>query len=113
MNDESGGSNEASEQEFLAFGWQRAQINAPDTGSGKRLVEGFRHGDFAAYDSPAGWEVVALPADMLLGRLPSGRQHTFWKRRSTTCFPAWTISAPKPFFLRVTTIRHERRRGNF
>ncbi|MBP7065323.1 hypothetical protein [Ferrovibrio sp.] len=71
MNDDSGGPNEAAEQEFLAFGWQRAQINAPDTGSGKRLVEGFRHGDFAAYDSPAGWEVVALPADMLLGRLPS------------------------------------------
>lgn len=62
---------QAAEEEFLAFGWQRSQITAPDTGHGKRSVEAFQHGDFAAYASPAGWEVVALPADMLLGRLPS------------------------------------------
>jgi hypothetical protein len=62
---------EAAEQEFLAFGWERRRITAPDTGSGKREVDGFSHGDFAVYFGPAGWEVVALPADMLLGRLPS------------------------------------------
>ncbi len=65
------GPGDAAEQEFLAFGWERTEIAAPDTGSGKQQVLAFQHGDFAAYASPAGWDVVALPADMLLGHLPS------------------------------------------
>jgi len=68
---------EAAEQEFLAFGWERAHFPVPGSAEPAsdptRPLEasGFRRGDFAAYRGPLGWEVVALPAGLLLGGLPS------------------------------------------
>lgn len=59
----------AAEQEFLAFGWDAADLPLP--GDGSRHVQGFRKGDFGAYHGVAGWEVLALPANLLLGHLPS------------------------------------------
>lgn len=59
------------EEEFLAFGWEVANFQAPDTGAGRSAVTGYRKGDFAAYATDQGWEVMAVPADLLLGRLPS------------------------------------------
>ncbi len=57
----------AAEQEFLAFGWEAAELQLP----GDRKAQGFRKGDFGAYHGVAGWEVLALPANLLLGHLPS------------------------------------------
>lgn len=62
----------AAEQEFLSFGWVRQEIPAGDEGAASHhLVPGFRSGDFAAYAGAHGWEVVALPAAIRLGQLPS------------------------------------------
>src|SRR3546814_8319494 len=35
------------------------------------MVAGFRKGDFAVYAANGVWQVVALPAQLVLGRLPS------------------------------------------
>ena len=59
----------AAEQEFIAFGWEAAELPLP--GDGGRTKPGFRKGDFGAYHGVAGWEVLALPANLLLGHLPS------------------------------------------
>lgn len=61
----------AAEQEFLAFGWQAAQIDMPGAAPDAPARPGFRHGDFAAIGLDTGWLVIALPAKLVLGTLPS------------------------------------------
>lgn len=62
----------AAEQEFLSFGWQAAEIELPGAEPGTPARQGFRHGDFAAIGlDDGGWLVVALPASLVLGTLPS------------------------------------------
>jgi hypothetical protein len=61
----------AAEQEFLAFGWQAAEVELPGSAPGTPPRAGFRHGDFAVISADPGWLVVALPAKLVLGVLPS------------------------------------------
>ncbi|WP_341911530.1 hypothetical protein [Ferrovibrio terrae] len=61
----------AAEGEFLAFGWDAAQIELPGAEPGTPARAGFRHGDFAAVAVETGWLVIALPARLVLGTLPS------------------------------------------
>lgn len=65
----------AGAQELQAFGWEAAEIALPPgsgaSGSGATAVSGFRRGDFAVYGADGVWQVVALPAQLLLGRLPT------------------------------------------
>ncbi|MCW0235384.1 MAG: hypothetical protein OJJ21_17425 [Ferrovibrio sp.] len=61
----------AAEQEFLAFGWEAASLALPGAAPGAAPHPGFRHGDFAVIAGEAGWLVVALPAQLVLGTLPS------------------------------------------
>ena len=59
----------AGAQELLAYGWEAAEVPVPG-GSGA-MASGYRKGDFAVYAVDGVWQVVALPASLLLGRLPS------------------------------------------
>ena len=59
----------AGAQELLTYGWEAAEVPVPG-GSGA-MVAGYRKGDFAVYAVDGVWQVVALPASLLLGRLPS------------------------------------------
>jgi len=61
----------AAEQEFLAFGWQATEVELPGSAPDTPPRSGFRHGDFAAMYTDHGWMVVALPARLVLGTLPS------------------------------------------
>jgi hypothetical protein len=61
----------AGEQEFLAFGWQAAEVQLPGAAPDTPPRPGFSHGDFAAIHADPGWMVVALPAKLVLGTLPS------------------------------------------
>lgn len=61
----------AAEQEFLAFGWQTAEIELPGSPPDTPPRAGFSHGDFAVLHADPGWMVVALPARLVLGTLPS------------------------------------------
>lgn len=60
----------AAEQEFIAFGWQASSFPVPASDP-PATVNGFRRGDFGAYAVGGAWVVVALPANLVLGRLPS------------------------------------------
>ncbi len=77
----------AAEQEFLAFGWQAAPIEVPGAAPDAAPRAGFRHGDFAAVAAETGWVVIALPARLVLGTLPSA---SAVRRFVTKCvsFPA-------------------------
>jgi hypothetical protein len=57
----------AGAQELMAYGWEAADIAVPGGG----VKAGFSKGDFAVYAADGVWQVVALPARLLLGRLPS------------------------------------------
>lgn len=59
----------AGAQELVAYGWEAAEVAVPG-GSGA-MIAGLRKGDFAVYAKDSIWQVVALPAQLLLGRLPS------------------------------------------
>lgn len=59
----------AGAQELVAYGWEAAEVVRP--GSDGATVAGYRKGDFAVYAANGVWQVVALPAQLLLGRLPS------------------------------------------
>lgn len=59
----------AGAQELLAYGWEVAEVAVPG-GSGAARP-GFQRGDFAVYAADGVWQVIALPARLLLGRLPS------------------------------------------
>lgn len=59
----------AAEQEFLSFGWDAASFPVP--AEKPFTASGFRRGDFAAYAEDGAWIVLALPANLVLGRLPS------------------------------------------
>lgn len=59
----------AGTQELLAYGWEVAEVPVP--GSSGAMAAGFCKGDFAVYAVDGVWQVVALPAKLLLGRLPS------------------------------------------
>lgn len=59
----------AAEQEFIAFGWEAASFPVP--AEKPFTATGFRRGDFAAYADDSGWTVLALPANLVLGHLPS------------------------------------------
>lgn len=62
----------AGEQEFLAFGWEAAMLELPGQEEGSAPCAGFRKGDFAALPQQDGaWLVLAVPAKLVLGRLPS------------------------------------------
>lgn len=62
----------AAEQEFLSFGWTATEIDLPGAEPDAPARRGFRHGDFAAIAvEGSGWLVVALPASLVLGTLPS------------------------------------------
>lgn len=61
----------AAEQEFLAFGWQESEIHLPGAAPDVPPRPGFCHGDFAVMHADPGWMVVALPARLVLGTLPS------------------------------------------
>ncbi|MFN4312496.1 MAG: hypothetical protein ACK4FK_18075 [Ferrovibrio sp.] len=63
---------QAAEQEFLAFGWEVAMVELPGHAEGSAPRAGFRKGDFAALPDEGGaWLVMAVPARLVLGRLPS------------------------------------------
>ena len=66
--------DEAAEQEFVAFGWEAASFALPagaeETGE-PMIVTGFRRGDFGTYFDHGAWGVLALSANLVLGRLPS------------------------------------------
>lgn len=62
---------EAAEQEFLAFGWQAIEVQLPGAAPDTTPRPGFSHGDFAVVHADPGWLVVALPAKLVLGTLPS------------------------------------------
>lgn len=66
-----GQASEAGRQEFLAFGWQAETFTPPGQAGTAEPVEGFRKGDFAVFAADDAWQVVAMPAHLLLGRLPS------------------------------------------
>lgn len=62
----------AGEQEFLAFGWEVAMLDLPGQEESSAPCAGFRKGDFAALPQEDGaWLVLAVPAKLILGRLPS------------------------------------------
>ncbi|PJI42500.1 hypothetical protein [Ferrovibrio sp.] len=61
----------AAEQEFLAFGWQATDVHLPGSAPDVSPRPGFNHGDFAVMHADPGWMVVALPAKLVLGTLPS------------------------------------------
>ena len=61
----------AAEQEFLAFGWQATDVHLPGSAPDVPPRPGFSHGDFAVMHADPGWVVVALPAKLVLGTLPS------------------------------------------
>ena len=64
----------AAEQEFVSFGWEAASFTLPAgtrEGGEPMVVSGFRRGDFGAYSDQGAWGVLALPANLVLGRLPS------------------------------------------
>ena len=63
----------AAEQEFIAFGWEPSSFPLPTSGGSDpaSTASGFRRGDFAAYADGGAWVVLALPANLVLGRLPS------------------------------------------
>lgn len=63
----------AAEQEFIAFGWEASSFPVPASGESEvpATATGFRRGDFAAYAENGAWVVLALPASLVLGRLPS------------------------------------------
>lgn len=64
----------AAEQEFVSFGWEAASFTLPagTQESGEPVVvSGFQRGDFGAYSDHGAWGVLALPANLMLGRLPS------------------------------------------
>lgn len=64
--------DQAAEQEFLAFGWEATNFALPGAnGEGANTVTGFRKGDFGAYLQDGAWMVLAIPAQLVLGRLPS------------------------------------------
>lgn len=77
----------AAEQEFLAFGWQATEVELPGSAPDAPPRAGFRHGDFAVMPVEHGWMVVALPAKLVLGTLPSA---SAVRRFATKCvsFPA-------------------------
>lgn len=60
------------EQEFLAFGWEAATLDMPGQAEDSASRAGFRKGDFAALPQEDGaWLVLAVPARLVLGNLPS------------------------------------------
>ena len=73
--DETPETGSAAEQEFVSFGWEPAsfslQTGADDAEDGPAIVAGFRRGDFGAYFDQGAWSVLAIPANLVLGRLPS------------------------------------------
>lgn len=77
----------AAEEEFLAFGWEPTEVTLPGSAPDVAPRAGFRHGDFAAMHVDPGWMVVALPAKLVLGTLPSA---SAVRRFVTKCvsFPA-------------------------
>lgn len=78
----------AAEQEFLSFGWVPADIPIPDdAGERQQVRAGYRSGDFGVYASRFGWEVVALPARIRLGQLPSASAVRRFVQKSVS-FPA-------------------------
>lgn len=79
---------QANEQEFLAFGWEVVMLDLPGQEEGSASHSGFRKGDFAALPQDGGaWLVLAVPARLVLGRLPSA---SAVRRFVTKCvsFPA-------------------------
>lgn len=71
--DETPEAGSAAEQEFVSFGWEAASFTlSTGTEAGEPLVvAGFRRGDFGAYSDLGAWSVLAIPANLVLGRLPS------------------------------------------
>lgn len=64
----------AAEQEFRSFGWEAASFPLPADGGDQGesgMAAGFRRGDFGAYAESGAWVVLAIPANLVLGRLPS------------------------------------------
>lgn len=84
---ETGTDAKAAEQEFLAFGWQAADLSVPGAEGDVTTVSGFRKGDFGAYPQGGAWMVLAIPAHLVLGHLPSA---SAVRRFATKCvsFPA-------------------------
>ena len=83
--DQPGLDQTAGAQELTAYGWEAIDVARP--GGGGATVPGFHKGDFAVYAEHGVWQVVALPAHLLLGRLPSA---SAVRRFATKCisFPA-------------------------
>lgn len=60
------------EQEFLSFGWETAMLAVPGQAEDAAARPGFAKGDFGVVEQDDGaWLVMALPAQLVLGRLPS------------------------------------------
>ena len=64
------GQASAGEQEFLSFGWAAVDVVVP--GSDATTAQpGYAKGDFAVVGHDDAWTVIAQPAGLVLGTLPS------------------------------------------
>ncbi|HEX6959192.1 MAG TPA: hypothetical protein VF194_14515 [Ferrovibrio sp.] len=71
MDETPGREADAAEQEFLSFGWEAASFTLPGAEEGQHAAAGFRKGDFGAFRRGDAWVVLAVPARLVLGQLPS------------------------------------------
>jgi hypothetical protein len=71
MSDQGEQPASASEQEFLSFGWTPAMVAVPGQAEDAPPQPGYTRGDFAAIGRDGTWLVIALPASLVLGTLPS------------------------------------------
>lgn len=71
MSGQGVGGASAGEQEFLSFGWNAVSLVVPGQPEGAAPQPGFAKGDFAVVGHEDAWLVIALPARLVLGTLPS------------------------------------------
>lgn len=71
MSEQGAPATSAGDQEFLSFGWTPALLTVPGQAEDAPPQPGFARGDFAAIGQDDGWLVIALPASLVLGTLPS------------------------------------------
>lgn len=61
----------AGEQEFLSFGWAAVDVVVPGSDADGAPQPGYAKGDFAVVGHDDAWTVIAQPAGLVLGTLPS------------------------------------------
>lgn len=61
----------AGEQEFVSFGWSPVTLTVPGQAEPAAPQPGYAKGDFAVVSQDDAWLVIAQPAGLVLGTLPS------------------------------------------